>query len=176
MIDPKLNEVPVAGRTTADRPASETDTAERQRRSRAGLSINDTIAGDTLLSTGGRGVDTSGVMSGAGAGAGASAVTPGQVNESPAPNIVPGARSSGTTPRSRTNQNDFSDSASPETVGGGVNASSGGGPNTMDIAHRAYQIWCSKGCPEGTADEDWWEAERELQGRTSGSMATSAGR
>lgn len=176
MIDPKLNEIPVASTTTADRPASETETAERQRRSRAGLSINDTIAGDTLLSTGGRGVDTSGVSAGAGAGAGSSAVTPGRVNESPAPNIVPGARSSGTTPRSRTNENDFADSASPEEIGGGVNATSAGVPNTMEVAHRAYEIWCSKGCPEGTADEDWWEAERELQVRRSGSMATSVGR
>jgi hypothetical protein len=176
MIDPKLNEVPVANRTTADRPASETDAAERQRRSRAGLSITDTIAGDTLLSTGGRGVDTSGVASGAGAGAGTSVVTPGQVNESPAPNIVPGARSSGTTPRSRTNQNDFADSARPEVLGEGVNNTTGGAPNTMEVAHRAYEIWCSKGCPEGTADEDWWQAERELEIRSSGSMTTSAGR
>lgn len=174
MIDPKLNEIPVAGRAGADRPLTETEIADRQRRSRAGLSIDDTIAGDTLLSNGSRGVDTSGVRAGSGAGAGSSVVTPGQANESPVPNIVGGARSSGTTVRGAANQNDFSDSPTPEaSVRTGARAS---GPNTLEVAQRAYEIWCSKGCPEGTADEDWLQAERELGGEVSDTLTRSASR
>ena len=31
------------------------------------------------------------------------------------------------------------------------------------VAQRAYQIWQSHGCPRGTADEDWLQAETELR-------------
>lgn len=36
------------------------------------------------------------------------------------------------------------------------------------IADRAYQRWVERGCPQGSAEEDWLEAERELtsQGAT----------
>ena len=30
------------------------------------------------------------------------------------------------------------------------------------IAALAYQFWQDRGCPEGTPDEDWFRAEREL--------------
>jgi hypothetical protein len=32
------------------------------------------------------------------------------------------------------------------------------------IAMRAYEKWCQRGCPPGTHLQDWYEAERELQG------------
>jgi len=31
-----------------------------------------------------------------------------------------------------------------------------------DIARLAYQHWIDRGCPQGAADEDWFEAEKEL--------------
>ncbi|MCU1292910.1 MAG: hypothetical protein JWP08_1760 [Bryobacterales bacterium] len=171
MIDPKLNELP-AGKNADAPPMSEAEKAERAKGNRAGLSINDTIAGDTLLSTGSRGLDTSGVSAGAGAGAGLSTVTPGRTGESPAPAVVTGPRSSGTTPRGAANTTDLADSTTTEVPG----ASSGASlqPNTTEIAERAYQIWYSKGCPEGTSDEDWRQAERELRGQGSDRLSRAA--
>jgi hypothetical protein len=37
-------------------------------------------------------------------------------------------------------------------------------PTEAEIADRAYQLWMERGCPEGTDQQDWLEAERELQG------------
>ena len=34
--------------------------------------------------------------------------------------------------------------------------------NREQIAALAYQLWQDRGCPEGTPDEDWFRAEREL--------------
>ena len=31
------------------------------------------------------------------------------------------------------------------------------------IARKAYSLWESKGCPEGTAEKDWKEAERLIE-------------
>jgi hypothetical protein len=31
------------------------------------------------------------------------------------------------------------------------------------IAARAYELWQARGCPEGSPDEDWFQAERELK-------------
>jgi len=31
-----------------------------------------------------------------------------------------------------------------------------------DIATRAYEYWCERGCPEGSPDIDWQRAEQEL--------------
>jgi hypothetical protein len=33
-----------------------------------------------------------------------------------------------------------------------------------EIARLAYQLWLSRGCPEGSPDEDWFHAEQELRG------------
>jgi hypothetical protein len=30
------------------------------------------------------------------------------------------------------------------------------------IAERAYYLWEAGGRPQGSADEDWWEAERQI--------------
>ncbi len=92
MIDPKFNDIPVEADllTEKEREAHAAATPLR------GLSINDTIARDANLSVGSRGVDTSGVRAGAGAGAGTTWLTP-TADESAAPEIVPGARGTGTT-------------------------------------------------------------------------------
>jgi len=34
------------------------------------------------------------------------------------------------------------------------------------IRDRAYARWQERGCPEGTAEQDWFEAELELAGET----------
>jgi hypothetical protein len=103
MIDPKLNELPVdAEGDFADVPEdslTEEQRVERAKRAKAGLSINDTIARDANQSVGARGVDSSGVESGAGAGAGLTQETPATPGESTAPDVVKGPRGSGMTPR-----------------------------------------------------------------------------
>ncbi len=200
MIDPKLNEIPVEGEARTDANRTVASKSDRTRTPRPGLSINDTIAGDTVLSSGARGVDTSGVSAGAGAGAGSSFVTPGTATESPAPNIVPGERSTGTTPRAGVNTTGVAASSSgstgaaetlstppsgfPSSARGTVattghhstpsHHSTSHPPNTLDVAERAYQIWCAKGCPEGTAEEDWHQAERELTSESSGNLSKAA--
>jgi hypothetical protein len=35
-------------------------------------------------------------------------------------------------------------------------------PNDDEIRNLAYRLWEERGCPEGTAEEDWSNAEREL--------------
>ena len=37
--------------------------------------------------------------------------------------------------------------------------------NSQDIAALAYQLWEARGCPYGSPDVDWFEAEQQLQGR-----------
>ena len=32
-----------------------------------------------------------------------------------------------------------------------------------DIGRRAFELWKAKGCPEGSAAEDWLEAEEQLR-------------
>src|SRR4051812_50037157 len=92
MIDPKLNEL-----------APETESTKQGKKveggNTAGLSIKDTVAGAANLSTGARGVDTSGVSAGAGVGAGVTYASTTTAGESPAPAIVPGERGSGATGR-----------------------------------------------------------------------------
>ena len=39
------------------------------------------------------------------------------------------------------------------------------GPEIQEIRERAYELWCERGCPEGSADEDWHRAESELRAR-----------
>ena len=33
-----------------------------------------------------------------------------------------------------------------------------------DIARLAHQLWEQRGCPEGSPEEDWYEAEMKLKG------------
>jgi hypothetical protein len=39
------------------------------------------------------------------------------------------------------------------------------------IANRAYEKWCRRGCPHGTHQQDWLEAEAELRTEVSGTSA-----
>lgn len=39
------------------------------------------------------------------------------------------------------------------------------GPEIDQIKMRAYERWCERGCPHGSADEDWYEAEQELRAK-----------
>lgn len=38
---------------------------------------------------------------------------------------------------------------------------------TSDIAILAYQLWEERGRPDGSAEQDWLEAERQLHSRSS---------
>jgi hypothetical protein len=31
------------------------------------------------------------------------------------------------------------------------------------ISKRAYQLWVGRGCPEGSPEQDWYQAESELR-------------
>ena len=35
--------------------------------------------------------------------------------------------------------------------------------STTDVALLAYELWKQRGCPEGSPEEDWYEAERKIQ-------------
>jgi hypothetical protein len=124
------------------------ETKGKQEKPRSGLSINDTIAKDANLSVGSTGVDTSGVKAGAGAGAGSTYLTPGAPGTSPAPDIVPGSRGSGMTPRGTI--------ATDEDASVRL-------PSTDEISARAYQRWHQRGCPDGSPEVDWRDAEEELK-------------
>jgi hypothetical protein len=39
------------------------------------------------------------------------------------------------------------------------------GPLSEQIAALAYSLWQERGCPEGTAQEDWFRAEQEVQAK-----------
>lgn len=32
-----------------------------------------------------------------------------------------------------------------------------------EVAARAYQLWVRRGCPDGSPEEDWFAARRELE-------------
>lgn len=36
-------------------------------------------------------------------------------------------------------------------------------PLAQDVANLAYEVWQRRGCPEGSAEKDWAEAERQLR-------------
>jgi len=156
MIDPKFDQLPVDASGEFENVPWDQLTPKQQeqvRTHRRGLSINDTIAAGPNMSVGARGLDYSGVEGGAGAGAGMVSLTPGEPGESPAPNIVPGARGTGNAPRGEWNVPDQPYS-NPDL-----------GPTTDEIAARAYECWHERGCPHGSSEEDWHRAERELRQR-----------
>lgn len=163
MTDPKFNEIPADPRDVAEHPRG-----GQAQRPRQGLSINDTIAADANLSVGGRGVDTSGVVSGAGAGAGSTTLTPGN-SGSPAPRVVPGAASTGTTPRG-----DSGLSASPNP-GADLQRENTAGPTDDEIGERAHLHWIARGRPHGSPEVDWISARQELiEDRRRRAMSTIA--
>jgi hypothetical protein len=122
------------------------------------LSINDTIAAGADMSVGSRGVDTSGTAVGAGAGAGTTFVTP-QDTGSPAPNIVSGARGSGTTPRGDT----ATDQTATTRLDAGTEGQAEAGSAADEISERAYHCWHQRGCPHGSPEVDWHNAVQQLQ-------------
>ena len=154
MIDPKLDQLPVEANDEIVAASERTGaTATAQKGPRRGLSINDTVAANSNMSVGGRGVDTSGVRAGAGAGAGMTMVTPGEAGESPAPQFVGGDRGTGTTVLG---VNDSS------TVGSTVPAATDDETDLVGaedhISALAYQCWCDRGNPVGSPEVDWHEA------------------
>lgn len=36
-------------------------------------------------------------------------------------------------------------------------------PEHRSIGELAYRLWQTRGCPEGTAEQDWLDAEKQLQ-------------
>ena len=36
-------------------------------------------------------------------------------------------------------------------------------PENRSIGELAYQLWQARGCPDGTAEQDWLDAERQLR-------------
>ncbi len=169
MIDPKLDKLqdknPAESKRFSHNAGSHDEKDQRVAASSAGLSINDTIARDANLSVGSRGVDVSGVKTGSGAGGGSTTITPGVRGESPAPNVVPDARSSGMTPRG----------SSGLTEGNRVELSERtDAPSHREISERAYGCWHERGCPDGSPDVDWDRAERELREERRKGKAASA--
>jgi hypothetical protein len=47
-------------------------------------------------------------------------------------------------------------------------------PNRASIAELAYQLWVRRGCPDGSDDLDWLEAERQLAAESSSPPASEA--
>jgi hypothetical protein len=161
MIDPKLNEIPV---DASEEVLTEEQRAGRVTKPRAGLSINDTIAGSANLSVGSRGIDTSGVSTGAGAGAGMTLTTPGGSAESPSPTIVPGSRGSGTTVRGVSDKMAPS-AAMPDSSEAAASTGTENSHSDNDIAAEAYRCWHERGCPEGSPEVDWQLAQQRLKVR-----------
>jgi len=53
-----------------------------------------------------------------------------------------------------------------ESVGSdldGLSNQSNGLPSHQQIAERAFGLWHARGCPAGSAEQDWLQAEAELQ-------------
>ncbi|MFL6450616.1 MAG: DUF2934 domain-containing protein [Bryobacteraceae bacterium] len=163
MIDPKLNEI--APETESKKSGKQVEGGTR-----AGLSIKETVAGAANLSTGARGVDTSGVSAGAGVGSGMTYSSPTTAGESPSPAIVPGERGSGTTVRGASNA--AAPASSMPSTDTEVHSDPRGRSSESDysfsseeIASHAYRCWHERGCPEGSPEEDWRRAEEELRNR-----------
>jgi hypothetical protein len=145
MIDPKLNELAEKATPSSNNPSrvgvAEAEERQSAERPRPGVSVQDTIASHANLSVGGQGADTSGVRGGAGAGAGGTRLSPVTTGESPLPHVAPPAT---------------------ESVAGILKTSVISEPSYDEVAVHAYHCWQERGCPEGSPEEDWHRAEREL--------------
>lgn len=47
-------------------------------------------------------------------------------------------------------------------------------PEHRSIGELAYRIWQDRGCPEGSAEQDWLDAEKQLRFGAAASEATPA--
>jgi hypothetical protein len=56
------------------------------------------------------------------------------------------------------------DAQSGQQSGLNVNAGLEENSTQQDIARLAYSLWQARGCPENSADQDWFEAERTIRG------------
>ncbi len=45
------------------------------------------------------------------------------------------------------------------------------GVKESEIASRAYERWQHRGRPDGSAEEDWFEAEREVESQQAATQA-----
>src|SRR5579862_7952760 len=54
--------------------------------------------------------------------------------------------------------------ASVETINVAALAETAEPQNREQIAALAYALWQARGCPDGTPDEDWFQAEQEIAG------------
>lgn len=66
---------------------------------------------------------------------------------------------------SRRSQKHLNRSESPRAGSTPENQQSNGPVERATVAELAYLRWLEKGCPQGSAEEDWFEAEKELQSR-----------
>src|SRR5579864_3318510 len=48
-------------------------------------------------------------------------------------------------------------------------------PERTSIGELAYRIWQARGCPEGTAEQDWLDAEKQLQAAQRAAESTASG-
>jgi hypothetical protein len=55
-------------------------------------------------------------------------------------------------------------------------ADAGGALDENAISKRAYELWLERGCPEGSPERDWYQAESELRMRGEGAPTTSSNR
>jgi hypothetical protein len=47
-------------------------------------------------------------------------------------------------------------------------------PERTSIGELAYRIWQARGCPEGTAEQDWLDAEKQLKSAQRAAEPTSS--
>ena len=66
--------------------------------------------------------------------------------------------------------------ASVETINVAALAETAEPQNREQITALAYALWQSRGCPDGTPDEDWFRAEREIAGSKRGNEKEVEGR
>jgi DUF2934 family protein len=52
------------------------------------------------------------------------------------------------------------------TVAGSADYRETGDADYEQIAALAYQLWQKRGCPMGSPEEDWFDAQNQLQQRT----------
>jgi len=48
---------------------------------------------------------------------------------------------------------------------GNSSSENGNGIDSADVANLAYQLWQARGCPKGSPEVDWLEAEQQLRAR-----------
>jgi hypothetical protein len=60
-----------------------------------------------------------------------------------------------------------------KTVGSQANRTVGN-PDHDAVGKLAHELWQKRGCPVGSPQEDWFQAERALNGRKESSDSTTA--